>query len=153
MATGSHLWFSPLSHHWRNLVDTLPMNSSWCVDVSAWKRFQSVNKYGQMAAIFKIAQCPLLNTVTIWLSHLLQDHWSNFFETCLTSSTSSLVVSARKWFRSINKCGWTVAIFKIMNWPLLNTVTSLLSHLLQDHWLDFFKLRCSTSSRVVFAQK
>ena len=69
VAAGSHLWFSPLSHllrnHWRNFVETLHMNSSQCLDVSARKRFWSINKYGRTAAIFKITNCPLLNTVTI----------------------------------------------------------------------------------------
>ena len=71
----SHLWFSPLLHllqnQWRNFVETLHMNSSQCLDVSAWKLFWSVNKYGRRTAIFKIVNCPLLNTVTISLSHLL----------------------------------------------------------------------------------
>ena len=81
MATGSHLWFSPLSHllrnYCRNFVETLHMDSSQCL-MSAWKRFWSINKYGRTAAIFKIANCPLLNTVTISLLHLLRDHWSDF---------------------------------------------------------------------------
>ena len=186
------LWFSPLSHllrnHWRNFAETLHMNFSQCVDVSARKWFWSVNKYGRMAAIFKIDICPLLNTVTISFSHLLRDHWSDFFklawdvplvaqlcspengsgsftkmaagnhiwfsplshllrnhwrnfvETLHMNSSHCLDVSARKRFWSVNKYGWTAAIFKIANCPLLNTVTISLSHLLRDHWSDFFKL-------------
>ena len=80
MATGQ-LCFSPLLHLlrnlWRNCAKTLCMNSSQCLDVSARKRFWSVNKYGGTAAIFKIT---LLNTVTISLSYLLQDHLSDFFK-------------------------------------------------------------------------
>ena len=48
MAAGSHLvWFSPLSHlrnNWRNFVETLHMNSSKCLNVSARKWFRSVKK-------------------------------------------------------------------------------------------------------------
>ena len=51
---------------------------------------------------FKIAICPLLDTVTISLLHL---HWSAFFETCLRCYPSGLVAHARKWFRSVNKYG------------------------------------------------
>ena len=109
MAAAGHLCFSPLSHllrnHWRNFAATFHMNSSQRIDISAQKRFGSVNKYGRTAAIFKIAICPLLNTLTISLSHLLRDHWSDFFETCLRWSPSGLVVYARKWFRSVDKCG------------------------------------------------
>ena len=39
------------------------------------------------------------------LSHLLRDHWSDFSETCLRCSPRSLIVSARKWFRSVDKYG------------------------------------------------
>ena len=39
------------------------------------------------------------------LLHLLRGHWSDFFEPCLRFSTSDLVVSVRKWFRSVDKCG------------------------------------------------
>ena len=46
------------------------MNSYQSLDVSTQKRFRSVNKYGQMVAIFKVANCPLLNTVTISLSQI-----------------------------------------------------------------------------------
>ena len=48
----------------------------FCLEVSA--RLCFVYKYGRTAAIFKIANCPLLNTETIWLSHLRRDHWSDF---------------------------------------------------------------------------
>ena len=83
----------------------LHMNSFQCLDVSARKWFRSINKYGWTAPTFKIAICTLLNTVTISLSHLLQDHWSVYFETCLSCSLGGLVVSAQKWFRSGDKCG------------------------------------------------
>ena len=76
---------------------------SQCLDVPARQWFWCVNKYGRTAAIFKIVNCPLLNTVTISLSQLLPDHWSDCFETCLSCSSSGLVVSARKRFRSIDK--------------------------------------------------
>ena len=39
------------------------------------------------------------------LSHLFRDHWSDFFETCPNCSPSGLVVSARIWFRSVDKYG------------------------------------------------
>ena len=73
--------------------------------MSARKPFWSVTRYGWTVAIFKFANCPLLNTVTISLSQLPRDHWSDFFKTCLRCSASGLVVSARKWFRSVDKCG------------------------------------------------
>ena len=96
MAAAGHLWFSPLLHllrnHWRNFVEILHMNSSQCLDISARKPFRSINKYGRTAAIFKISICPLLNTVTISLLHLLRDHWSDFFESCL------------RWFRYWSSC-------------------------------------------------
>ena len=48
VAAGSHLWFSPLSHllenNWRNFVETLHMNSSQCLKVSARQWFRSVKK-------------------------------------------------------------------------------------------------------------
>ena len=48
VAAGSHLWFSPLSHllrnNWRSFVETLHMNSSQCLHVSARKWFRSVKK-------------------------------------------------------------------------------------------------------------
>ena len=75
-------WFSLLSHlwnHWMNFAETFHVNSSQFLDMSARKRFQSINKCGRTAAIFKVAICPLLNTVTISLSHLIWDHWSDFF--------------------------------------------------------------------------
>ena len=162
------------------------MNSSQCLDVSGKNRFWSVYKFGRTAAIFKIANCPLLYTATISLSHLLRGHWSDFFKTCLKCLpiASSQVVSARKWFRSIDKYSrrqpsliFTVIasplkpleefsrnlayeflsmsrcvrpkmstnmakmadIFKIVNYPLLNTVTISLTHLLRDHWPDVLK--------------
>ena len=83
----------------------LHMNSFQCLDVSARKWFRSINKYGWTAPSFKIAICTLLNTVTISLSHLLRDHWSDYFETCLSCSLGGLVVSAQKWFRSVDKYG------------------------------------------------
>ena len=39
------------------------------------------------------------------LSHLLRDHWSDVFETCMRCSPSSLVVQARQQFRSVYKYG------------------------------------------------
>ena len=39
------------------------------------------------------------------LSHLLQDHWLDLFETCPSCSPSGLVVHVRKWFRSVDKYG------------------------------------------------
>ena len=68
----------------------------------------SVNKYGRKAPIFKIVNGPFLNTVTITLSHLLQDYWSEFFKTCLRCLTSCLVfkfLSTRKWLQSVDKYG------------------------------------------------
>ena len=57
-------------------------------------------QYGRTAAIFKIAKifkiCPFLNNVTISFSHLLRDHWSDFFETCPRCFPSVLVVHAPK---------------------------------------------------------
>ena len=95
------------------------MNFSQCVDVSAQKRFRSVNKYGRTAAIFKIANSPFLNIVTISLSHLPRDHWSDIFEICLTCSIYGLDVSARKWFRSIDKYGrrQPFLIFTVIPYP------------------------------------
>ena len=89
-------------------------------------------------AIFKLAICPLLNTVTILLSHLLRDHWSdirnfpemfrrNFVETLHMNSSQCLDVAAWKRFWSVDEHGRTAAIFKIANCPLLNTVTIPLS--------------------------
>ena len=123
MATGSRLWFSPLSHFlqnpWRIFVKTLHLNSSQCLDVSTKKRFRSFSKYGRMAAIFKITYCPLLNTVTISLSHRLLDHWSDFFKTCPRCSPSSLVVQPQKWFPSVDKYGhWQSSlIFTVIAFP------------------------------------
>ena len=83
------------------------MSFSQCrgLDVSVRERFWSINKYGRTAAIFKSANCPLLNTLTISFSHLLRDHWSHVFKICLRCSISGLVVSAQKWFRSVDKYG------------------------------------------------
>ena len=107
-AASSHLWFSLLSYlrnHCRNLVETLHMISSQCLDISTRKRFRSINKYGRTAAIFKITNCPLLNTVTISLSHLLRDHWLDSFETYWRCFPSGLVVSAGKLYRPVDKYG------------------------------------------------
>ena len=91
MAAGSHLWFSPLSQFlqtsWRNLVETIYMNFSQRLDVSAPKRFR------------------LVNNVTIPLSHILRDSWSDVFETCLICSTIGLVVSSWTWLRSVDNYG------------------------------------------------
>ena len=48
-----------------------------------------------MAAVPEIATFPLLDTVTISLSHLLWDHWSNIFATCLGCSPGGLVMHAQ----------------------------------------------------------
>ena len=92
-------------HHYDHISSETTAGISRCLDVSAQKRFQSVNKYGRMVAIFKIAICPLLNTITVPLSHLLRDHWSDFFKTCPRCSPNGLVMHAHKWFRSVNKYG------------------------------------------------
>ena len=54
------------------------------------------------------------------LSPLLRDQWLNFFKTCLRCSPSGLVVSARKWFRSIDKygCQQPSLIFTVILSPL-----------------------------------
>ena len=51
------------------------------------------------------------------LSHLLRDHWSDFFETCTSCSPSGLVKSAWIWFWSVNKCGRHPAIFDYHGYP------------------------------------
>ena len=68
------------------------------------------------------------------LSHLLRNHPRIFVETLHMNPSQCLDVSARKWFWSVKKYlkSWTC--------PLVNTVTSSLSHLLRDHWPDFLKL-------------
>ena len=95
-------------------------NSSQCLDVSTRKQFQSVNKYGRKASIFKIAICPLLNTVAISLSHLHRDHWSDVFDPCPRYSTICLGLYARKWFRSVHKYGrrQPTLIFTVIASPL-----------------------------------
>ena len=123
MAGSGRLWFSPLSHllwnHWRNFAETLHMNSSQRLDVSAPKRFSSVNKYGRTVAIFRITICPLLNTKTISLSLLLRDHWSDCFKSCPRYSPSGLVLHAQKWFRSVSKydCRQPFLIFTVIASP------------------------------------
>ena len=94
-----------LRNHWRNSVKIWHMYSSQCLDVSARKWSWSIDKYGRTAAIFKITNCPLLNTVTISLLHLLRDHWSDFFLNLPEMFPSGQVVHARKWFRSVDKYG------------------------------------------------
>ena len=139
MAVDGRLWFSPYSHllrnHWRNFAKTLRVNSSQCLDVSAWKRFWSVNKYGRMAAIFKLAIWPLLNKVTISLSHLLQDHWSDFFETCLRCSLSGLVVPENCSCLSTNMAAGIHLWF------------SLISHLRRNLWRNFVETLHMNSSQ------
>ena len=71
-----------LSFCFEEFCRNLQMHSSQCL----------VNKYGRTAAIFKIVNCPLLNTVTISLSHLRRDHLSdvcfrNLFEMLLYVSS------------------------------------------------------------------
>ena len=121
-----------------------------------------------MAAIFKIPNCSLFNTVTISLLHLLPDPWSDVFETCLRCSIGGLVVLAQKWSRSVDKYGrpkmvllnqhiWPNGghLIKISNCFKQNAVTILLLHLLPGHWSDVFETcpRCSTGGLVVMARK
>ena len=68
---------------------------------------------------------PLLNTVTITLSHLLRDNRSDIFETCLVCSPTSVVVHPQICFRSINKYGRRLGL-------------SSLSHL-RNQWRNFIK--------------
>ena len=56
---------------------------------------------GRTAAIFKIVNCSLINTVTISLSHLLRDHWPDFLK--IVRVFNCLVVSAQKQFRPVDK--------------------------------------------------
>ena len=69
------------------------------------------------------------------LSHLIRVQWSDFFETCPSCSPSGLVVSARIWFRFVDKYG--------RRWP---TLFSRLSHLLRNHWRNFAKILHMNSS-------
>ena len=48
---------------------------------------------------------PFVRKLCFSLSHLLRDHWSDVFDTWLRCSPGSLVVFARKWFWSVDKCG------------------------------------------------
>ena len=53
------------------------------------------------------------------LSHLIRVQWSDFFETCPSCSPSGLVVSARIWFRFVDKYGrrWPTLIFTVIASP------------------------------------
>ena len=114
-------WQATLLNHWWNLVEALHVNCSQCLEMPARNCVWSINKCGQMAAIFKIWNFPLLNTVTISSSHLLLDHWLDFFKTCLRCSTGGLFVSIRKWFQSNDKY---VAIL-LMNQNYSNRMTNM----------------------------
>ena len=83
----------------------LALYSSQCLHMSARKDSGPSTNMAEQQPSLKSPNCPLLNTVTISLSHRLRDHWSDFFETCLTCSPSSLVVHAQKWFWSVDKYG------------------------------------------------
>ena len=130
----------------RNFVKTLHMSSSQCLDVATRKWFWSVNKYGRTAAIFKIVNCPLFNTITISLSHLLRGHMSDFFKTCLRCSTSGLIVSAWKWFQSLDKYGcWQPSlIFTIIASPLKPLVKFC-----QNLAYEFLSLSRYVSSKII----
>ena len=62
---------------------------------------------------------PLLNTVTILLSHLLLDHWSDFFKIFLGCFPGCLVMYAQIWYWSIYKygCHWPSLIFLLIISP------------------------------------
>ena len=134
MDGSGRLWFSPLSHllwnHWRNFAETLHMNSSQRLDVSAPKRFSSVDKYGRTVAIFRITICPLLNTETISLSLLLRDHWSDCFKSCPRYSPSGLVLHATPENGSGPSANMTAGS---------HFWFSPSSHLLRNHWRNFVK--------------
>ena len=71
-----------------NFVETLHINSFQCIDVSARKWFRFVKN--------KVVNCSLLNTVTISLSHLLRDHWSDFLNLSKMFSLLSSCVCLKK---------------------------------------------------------
>ena len=57
-------------------------------------------------AFMRIAKPSIRPPVNLFsLSHLLRDNWSDVFDICLRCSPSGLVVTARKWFRSVDRCG------------------------------------------------
>ena len=78
-------------------------------------------------SIFRVPSAlhPSVRIFFLSLSHLLRDHWSDVFETCPRCFPRSLVVSARKWFRSVDKCGRRQHLW-----------FSPLSHLLRNNWSD-----------------
>ena len=82
------------------------------------------------------------------LSHLLRNQWRNFVETLHMDSSQPLYVSPWRRFHGL---AWPREILEITTSPLLNTVTILLCHLLQDNSSDFFKtcLGCSPSNLIV----
>ena len=57
-------------------------------------------------AFMRIAKPSTRPPVNLFsLLHLLRDNWSDVFDICLRCSPSGLLVTARKWFRSVDRCG------------------------------------------------
>ena len=84
-----------------------------CLREISFTCFQTCNavtseiRFCDKISIFSVPSAvhPSVRKLLFSLSHLLRDHWLYFFETCLRCSPRSLVVSARKWFQSVDKCG------------------------------------------------
>ena len=70
---------------------------------------QSVHLHSQISLRFAFMRTakpsirPPVNLVS--LSHLLRGNWSDVFDICLRCSPSGLVMSVRKWFRSVDRYG------------------------------------------------
>ena len=87
-----------------------------------------------LCTIRRPSVCPFVRKLFFSLSHHFRDHWSDFFDTCLRCFRRSLVVSARKWFRSVDRCGRH-------HWY------SPLSDLLRNHWRNFVETLHINSSQ------
>ena len=97
---------------------------------STKNEFRSVDKHGHRRP-----------SLIFLVSHLLRNYLTDSNETCLLYSPQCLVVQVQKKLRSVDKLGRLIPGSDLVKCP----IDSLLSHLLQDHWSDFFR-SCSECS-------
>ena len=158
------------------------MKQSTCLREISFTCFKTYNavtsgiRFAFLCAIRRPSVCPFVRKFFSRYRISFETTGQIFFDTCLRCSPTSLVMSARKWFQSVDKCGRRqpsliftfivsspkpleefcrnlaygflsmsrcvrpkmisvcqkqMAIFRIVNCSLLNTVS--LSHLLRDH--------------------
>ena len=118
----------------RNIITILHMDSCQFLNMSPQKWFQSVDSYGRQTTILEVAVSPLHITVSISLSHLHRDHWSDFFETYLGCSSCGLGVHAQIKFWSV--VIWPPSVILDFSCYCYTSITSRDMHMDCSHSLD-----------------